>query len=82
MSQSLTIWFPFQIKKSTSFVEENIDEELIDRKETQAAGAVKLTVYKSFLDAVNNSCYVVTVIIMFFVAQILYSGADYFVSQW
>lgn len=70
------------MKKSTSFCEEDLGEDLIDRKESQATGAINFEIYKMFFKAVNSSCYVAIVMVMFIVAQIATSGADYFVSQW
>lgn len=67
---------------STSCCEEDLADELNDRKETQSSGAVKWLTYKMFFKAVHSSVYITTVIILFVLAQIAATGCEYFLSAW
>lgn len=53
-----------------------------DRKEGYAKGAIKMDIYKAYFKAANNNVYVIVVFIVFITAQILWSGTDYFLSEW
>lgn len=46
------------------------------------SGNVKFNIYKAFFKAAHSHIYVIVVIIIFIVAQIAYSGADYFIAEW
>lgn len=53
-----------------------------DRKEHQRDGAIELNTYTNFFRAVHSSTYVLTVFMVFGVSQAIWSGADYFLSDW
>lgn len=53
-----------------------------ERDEIQAIGAVKASVYKTYIGAVDNFLYIGFVVVMFIVAQALISTVDFYISQW
>ncbi|XP_055678742.1 ATP-binding cassette sub-family C member 4-like [Lutzomyia longipalpis] len=59
------------------------DDSLVEEeKETQAIGSVSLNVYKSYFKAIENTCFIVFVFVVFILSQFAISGTDYFVAQW
>lgn len=56
--------------------------ETEDREELLAAGAVQLSVYKSYFKAVESGVYLVFMVVMFLVGQGLVSAVDIYISQW
>lgn len=58
------------------------DDESDDREESQMTGYVKFSVYKALFNAAKSRIYVILVIFVFIAAQVIYSGADYFIAQW
>lgn len=67
---------------TSSFCNEEIEENLNDRKEVQATGAIKVKTYKAFFNASQSHLFVVIVFIAFVAAQFAWSGGDYFLSAW
>lgn len=53
-----------------------------NRKEAQSKGAIKFETYKAFLNAANSKIFVIFVFVLFIVAQVTWSGTDYFLSEW
>lgn len=53
-----------------------------EREEIQAVGAVKASVYKSYVGAVDSVLYIAFVVVMFIIAQGLVSAVDVYISQW
>lgn len=74
-----------QIKKrssTSSFCDEEIENDANDRKELQSIGAVKFDTYKDFFGAVRSTAKITIVFVMFILAQIAASGSDYFLKEW
>lgn len=58
------------------------NDESDAENEQQMSGFVKLNIYTAFFKAAQSHIYVFIVIILFIVAQIAYSGVDYFIAEW
>lgn len=58
------------------------DDDSSNRKEGYAKGAIKMDIYKAYFAAANSKVYVIVVFLVYIVAQILWSGTDYFLSEW
>lgn len=58
------------------------DDDDDDRKEGYVRGAIKMDTYKAYFTAANNKVYVIVVFLVFIVAQVTWSGTDYFLSEW
>lgn len=54
----------------------------VNRGEAQIAGTIGFSVYKSYFKAVESGLLLVTVAVLFLLAQSTMSGIDYFISQW
>ncbi|EAT32568.1 AAEL015290-PA [Aedes aegypti] len=51
-------------------------------REAQIAGTIGFSVYKSYFKAVESALLLLTVAVLFLLAQSTMSGIDYFISQW
>lgn len=75
----------FQIRKhssSSSFCNEEVEDDPNIRKENQVIGSIKFRTYKTFFKAAQSNFFVFIVFILFVVAQCAWSGSDYFLAQW
>lgn len=61
---------------------EDIEVNPNDRKEHKREGSIELSTYTNFFKAVHSSIYVFSVLALFGVSQAIWSGADYFLSEW
>lgn len=57
-------------------------DEVDEREELQAVGAVQMSVYNSYFKAVDSFAYLVFIVVMFFCAQGLVSAVDLYISLW
>lgn len=57
-------------------------EDIDERQETQAVGAVSLKIYAAFIKSIEAKWYVTFVATMFILAQLAVSGIDYYLSLW
>ena len=62
--------------------EKEIEDDTDKRKEIQASGSIKFSTYKTYFQAANSTFAVIFVIILFVVAQIAWSGSDFFLAEW
>ncbi|XP_037038321.1 probable multidrug resistance-associated protein lethal(2)03659 isoform X1 [Bradysia coprophila] len=67
---------------SSSMLSENSIGEIEDREELQAVGAVHLSVYQSYFNAVESVVYLAFMVVMFLSSQSLVSAVDIYISQW
>lgn len=75
----------FQIRKhpsSSSFCNEEVEDDPNKRKENQVIGSIKFSTYKTFFKAAHSQIFVIVVFILYIMAQAAWSGADYFLSEW
>lgn len=62
--------------------EDDSDDDDDERKEGYVKGAIKMDTFKAYFKAANSKVYVFVVFLVFIAAQILWSGIDYFLSEW
>ncbi|XP_031635556.1 multidrug resistance-associated protein 4-like [Contarinia nasturtii] len=67
---------------SSSFCNEEVEDDPNQRKENQVIGSIKFRTYKTFFKAAQSNIFVIIVFILFIVAQCAWSGADFFLSEW
>lgn len=70
-----------RLSSESSAVEEVTDNQ-DDRKERQLSGHIKFSTYKAYFKAAHNTACVLGVFIVFVVAELLWNGADIFLSFW
>lgn len=70
------------MSSSRSNVDNDEDDSDDERKEGYAKGAIKMDTFKAYFEAANSKVYVFVVFLVFIAAQILWSGIDYFLSEW
>ncbi|XP_055326164.1 probable multidrug resistance-associated protein lethal(2)03659 [Sitodiplosis mosellana] len=67
---------------TSSFCSEDVEDEPDKRKELQATGNIKFSIYKTYFKAAHSRFFVVFVFFIFTVAQFTLSGTDYFLAEW
>ncbi|XP_031639018.1 multidrug resistance-associated protein 4-like [Contarinia nasturtii] len=67
---------------TASFCSEEVEHNQNERKELQKSGSITFSIYKTFVQSAHSSCFVFIVFVLFIVAQLAWSGADYFLSEW
>lgn len=70
-----------QRSTSCSSINTEIDDDT-DRAEQQGRGAVSWSVYKQFINSVQNRYYIMGIVMFFVLAQMGLTGLDFFVAQW
>ncbi|XP_058839979.1 ATP-binding cassette sub-family C member 4-like [Topomyia yanbarensis] len=64
--------------ETTALDEEKQEEE----KESQGEGTVKLSVYKTYITAIDSYLWIFFITLFIILAQLAMSGLDYFVAEW
>lgn len=67
---------------SCSSIGTELEDDDQDRVEQQSRGAVSWSVYKQYFNSVDNSFYIVGIIVLFILAQMGLTGLDFFVAKW
>ncbi|XP_058461288.1 probable multidrug resistance-associated protein lethal(2)03659 [Malaya genurostris] len=71
-------------KKLTSHCEKSaLDETKQEEvRESQGEGKVELSVYKTYITAIDSYCWIMFIVLLIVLAQIALSSVDYFVAEW
>lgn len=74
----------FDFQKFTAHTEPtNLDQEKqVEEKESQGEGAVDMSVYKTYITAINSWIWILFISVFILLAQVAISSVDYFVAQW
>ncbi|XP_058839985.1 ATP-binding cassette sub-family C member 4-like [Topomyia yanbarensis] len=76
--------FEEDFKKVTAHSESMVldDEKQEEEKESQGQGTVKLSVYKTYITAIDSYLWIFFIALFIILAQFATSGVDYFVAEW
>ncbi len=70
-------------KSSTvSICSMNIDDDLDERKEQHMTGNIQFSTYTKYFKAANSPTLLISVVILFILAQFAMSCSDYFLANW